>query len=146
MPRKKASTHPVRTGEHAAFVERLRDAMHARGLSQAELSRRLEVTESTVSTWFRTQAMPSGELMSKLPAALRVSGHWLLTGDGHKLGGVVEGDPGRYARAVRKGALMALAQWRDNLNAAERYWNAISEDELVTVLASPEQGTPPWAR
>lgn len=123
--------------------------MEQRGLTQTKLADTLDVRESTVSTWMTQGSLPNGQLMAQLPGALGVSGHWLLTGQGHMLNGIVDGDPRRYAEALRKGALMTLNRFRDMLNEVERQWNQVSEDDLVAALVgkpAPEEATPPWNR
>lgn len=57
-----------------------------RGLSQNGLADRLSeggtrVYASAVGGWLKG-ALPSGETMLRLPSALGVDGHWLLTGEG----------------------------------------------------------------
>lgn len=79
----------VRVSEHngagrAEVRQRLQLAFERSGLTQAELAERCRAAKGTVSDWFNPEkdAVPDGEKMARLPAALRVSGHWLLTGDG----------------------------------------------------------------
>jgi transcriptional regulator with XRE-family HTH domain len=68
--------------ELSAFFERLRQVLDDRGLSQADLARELGVGVATVSEWFTRGRVPNGDVMLRLPGALRVNGHWLLTGEG----------------------------------------------------------------
>lgn len=65
-----------------AFLGRLRRRLKALDLTQADLARRVGVAPTTVSGWFVHGEVPSVEIAMRLPAALRVSGHWLLTGAG----------------------------------------------------------------
>lgn len=69
------------------FLQRLTLAMEARGLSQNALADRLSTGEdrvyaSAVNNWLTKGTMPGGEMLIRLPAALDVDGHWLLTGEG----------------------------------------------------------------
>lgn len=66
----------------AAFFNRLREAIDARGITQAELARRLGVSAATISEWLTRGRVPSVEAVLFLPSALGVSGHWLLSGEG----------------------------------------------------------------
>ena len=62
--------------------DRLRQAMDAAGLNDAQLAERLNTKQSTVSGWFKGGRIPGGDHLMRLPPVLMVSGHWLLTGDG----------------------------------------------------------------
>jgi transcriptional regulator with XRE-family HTH domain len=80
--------------ELSAFFERLRQVLDDRGLSQADLARELGVGVATVSEWFTRGRVPNGDVMLRLPGALRVNGHWLLTGEGpRELEEAPHGDP-----------------------------------------------------
>ncbi|HEX7243399.1 MAG TPA: helix-turn-helix domain-containing protein [Longimicrobiaceae bacterium] len=68
--------------ELSAFFERLRQVLDDRGMSQADLARELGVGVATVSEWFTRGRVPNGDVMLRLPLAVRVNGHWLLTGEG----------------------------------------------------------------
>ena len=86
--------------ELSAFFERLRQVLDDRGMSQADLARELGVGVATVSEWFTRGRVPNGDVMLRLPLALGVNGHWLLTGDGPRdLDGTAGGDP--YQHGVR---------------------------------------------
>jgi len=86
--------------ELSAFFERLRQVLDDRGMSQADLARELGVGVATVSEWFTRGRVPNGDVMLRLPLALAVNGHWLLTGEGPRdLGDASGGDP--YQRGVR---------------------------------------------
>ncbi|MBD0319486.1 MAG: helix-turn-helix domain-containing protein [Gemmatimonadetes bacterium] len=86
--------------ELSAFFERLRQVLDDRGMSQADLARELGVGVATVSEWFTRGRVPNGDVMLRLPLALGVNGHWLLTGDGPRdLDGAAGGDP--YQHGVR---------------------------------------------
>nr|PZN59215.1 MAG: hypothetical protein DIU58_18270 [Sphaerobacter thermophilus] len=65
-----------------AFRRRIEEALQAAGITKAELARRLAKSPSAISEWWTKQAMPEGETILRLPEALSVSGHWLLTGEG----------------------------------------------------------------
>lgn len=68
--------------ELSAFFERLRQVLDDREMSQADLARDVGVGVATVSEWFTRGRVPNGDVMLRLPGALKVSGHWLLTGEG----------------------------------------------------------------
>jgi len=65
-----------------AFRRRIEEALQAAGITKAELARLLAKSPSAISEWWTKQAMPEGETILRLPEALGVSGHWLLTGEG----------------------------------------------------------------
>jgi transcriptional regulator with XRE-family HTH domain len=92
---------PRRRGSDlSSFVERLRQCLLERGMSQADLARGLGIGVATVSEWFTRGRVPNGDVMLRLPAALQVSGHWLLTGEGPRdLDGRRGTDP--YLRGVQ---------------------------------------------
>lgn len=69
--------------EHKAFQARLRAAMAEAGLDQQGLATRLESSQAVVSRWLSKQpSWPAGGILARMPHALEVSGHWLLTGEG----------------------------------------------------------------
>lgn len=98
-------TAPAASARHkavelSAFFERLRLVLEDRQMTQADLARELGVGTATVSEWFTRGRVPSGDVMLRLPHALNVSGHWLLTGEGAKeLAPERDHDP--YRRGVR---------------------------------------------
>jgi hypothetical protein len=56
--------------------------MERAGLDQGGLGEILGTPQQAVSKWLSEEGtLPGGKLMIRLPAALRVSGHWLLTGE-----------------------------------------------------------------
>jgi transcriptional regulator with XRE-family HTH domain len=67
------SRHPVAARVLALISER--------GETLADLARDLGVPHATVLKW-SGGSVPGGDLLAKLPKALGVSGHWLLTGEG----------------------------------------------------------------
>jgi hypothetical protein len=64
------------------FGKRLKRALDQSPLSsQSALAVKLDVRPSTVTAWVLGDALPEGKHMIRLPGLLRVSGHWLLTGE-----------------------------------------------------------------
>ncbi|HSU12543.1 helix-turn-helix transcriptional regulator [Longimicrobium sp.] len=115
------STGPARRKavELSAFFERLRQVLDDRELSQADLARELGVGVATVSEWFTRGRVPNGDVMLRLPGALRVNGHWLLTGEGpREREQAPDGDP--YLR----GACDAIERLRQALDDASRRFGA----------------------
>jgi transcriptional regulator with XRE-family HTH domain len=105
--------------ELSAFFERLRQVLDDQGLSQADLARELGVGVATVSEWFTRGRVPNGDVMLRLPGALRVNGHWLLTGEGPRgREHTPDGDP--YLR----GASDAIDRLRQALDDAARRFGA----------------------
>ncbi len=68
----------------AGFRERLRSAMSVRRVTQTELGKRIGVRQATVSQWLSRTAPsePKADQLVRLPDALGINGHWLLTGRG----------------------------------------------------------------
>lgn len=91
--------------ELSAFFERLRQVLDDRGMSQADLARELGVGVATVSEWFTRGRVPNGDVMLRLPHALNVSGHWLLTGHGPR-----EYEPAPDGDPYLRGAADAIAR------------------------------------
>jgi transcriptional regulator with XRE-family HTH domain len=117
VPPSEPTVSPVRRKavELSAFFERLRQGLDERGMSQADLARELNVGVATVSEWFTRGRVPNGDVMLRLPGALRVNGHWLLTGEGpsHREASL-GGDP------YRSGAEDALARMSKALDEVAR--------------------------
>ncbi|HYH79524.1 MAG TPA: helix-turn-helix transcriptional regulator [Longimicrobium sp.] len=101
--------------ELSAFFERLRQVLDDRGMSQADLARELGVGVATVSEWFTRGRVPNGDVMLRLPAALKVNGHWLLTGDGSR-----EQDPAPGGDPYLRGAADAVARMSRSLDEVAR--------------------------
>lgn len=57
--------------------ERLEQALTARGFSAVELAARIGITSTTISRWRNRAQSPSGEMLDRLAAELRVSPEWL---------------------------------------------------------------------
>lgn len=57
--------------------ERLLEALNARGVSQAELARRLEATPQTVNRWVNNRVMPGGQSLTQIALILDVRVEYL---------------------------------------------------------------------
>ncbi len=101
--------------ELSAFFERLRQILDDRGLSQADLARELGVGVATVSEWFTRGRVPNGDVMLRLPGALRVNGHWLLTGEGPR-----EREPAPHGDPYLRGAGDAIERLAQALDEVAR--------------------------
>ncbi len=64
--------------EREAFARRLRDALLARGMNQAELARAAGVSKDAISTYMNHRSLPSGCTLAKIADALRVDPDVLL--------------------------------------------------------------------
>lgn len=82
-----------RTPEHerSDISKRMMATIREQGLHQADLVRATGATSPTVTDWFNRGAVPDAEKLARVAKALRISGHWLLTGQGPK-GAPGEGD------------------------------------------------------
>lgn len=65
-----------------ALLDRFLLACRLRGVDQTECARRLGTGQSTTQPYFARKKVPGGVILSRAPAALEISGHWLLTGEG----------------------------------------------------------------
>lgn len=67
-----------------ALSARIRNALKGTRLGQAELAEIANVDQGTVSNWMTGKTWPRIHEIARLMPALKVSGHWLLTGEGKK--------------------------------------------------------------
>lgn len=105
------------------FRGRLREAMELRGLNQSGLADLLGVRIATVSNWFTRDRVPMGDVVIRMPDALGVNGHWLLTGEGPK---------------ERKPAAPDLT--REALQQIRRLVDSVLEDGVVPDLVMGDRG------
>lgn len=69
-----------------AFGGRIRKARELAGLSQAELGRRMETSQTDISRWERGVVMPRLSTLLAIAKACGVSTDWLLTGRNEEQG------------------------------------------------------------
>lgn len=64
--------------------DRIKLAREHAGISQSDLAERVTGSRraATVSDWETGETTPAGDQLMRLPGALGVDGHWLLTGTG----------------------------------------------------------------
>lgn len=62
-------------------MDRIADAIQARGWSWSELARRVGKTSSAASQWSGKRAFPTQRTFIAIAAALDVAASWLLSGD-----------------------------------------------------------------
>lgn len=72
----------------STFAERLKTALKRSGMTQAELSRAVRVTPSSISQWILGQTGPTPSNVFAAADALGCSARWLATGKGPEI------DPG----------------------------------------------------
>lgn len=119
MPEPHGSAERRKAVDLTAFLGRLRLVLSDRGMSQADLARELGVGVATVSEWFTRGRVPNGDVMLRLPQALRVNGHWLLTGEGPR-----EMDGGEGGDPYQHGARDALSRVMTSLREVSRHFGA----------------------
>lgn len=134
LPDPTASPVRRKAVELSAFFERLRQVLDDRAMSQADLARELNVGVATVSEWFTRGRVPNGDVMLRLPSALRVNGHWLLTGEGPR-----ERDASPGVDPYRRGAEEALARMARALEEVARRFGPAQ----ASAGASTEAPDPP---
>ena len=77
--------------ERSDISKRMMAVIREQGVTQADLVRSTGATSPTVTDWFNRGAVPDAEKLARVAKTLRISGHWLLTGNGPK-GAPGEGD------------------------------------------------------
>lgn len=73
------SVHP--SPRQQTFAHRLRELMSTHSLTQIELASLIGLSQSRVSDWLNSKALPQPRSMRALATALRVDATWLLTGE-----------------------------------------------------------------
>lgn len=68
----------------SSFASRLKSAAADRGLSQADLARRLGVTRGAVSHWYSGRSVPEGATLAALADAVGVAARWIASGVGDR--------------------------------------------------------------
>jgi len=119
--------------ELSAFFERLRQVLDDQGMSQADLARELGVGVATVSEWFTRGRVPNGDVMLRLPGALGVNGHWLLTGEGPR-----EYEAGPRGDPYLRGAADAIARMSKAVDEVARRFGPAPAPAAVAPDASGE--------
>ena len=105
------------------MLRRIRLRFEQLGITKNELARRVQAAGPTVIEWFTKGALPDGEKLARLPEALGVNGHWLLTGDGPVLppGSGVEATD----RSFRLGAQAVTAKVRRFVETLEAHYTDV---------------------
>lgn len=116
------------SSREAAFTARFIQAHDESGLGQSVLAKAVGVSQSQISEW-RDGTIPRGEALLRLPAALGVNGHWLLTGNGPKREAASD-----LASGVREGFALAVLEMRGALDRLAR--SPISPDAVEAAAAA----------
>ena len=66
------------------FSSKLRELRAKKGLSQAELAKRLGVTQQAVGRWERDKNLPDNDVLKKISVMFNVSIHYLLDNQTHQ--------------------------------------------------------------
>jgi transcriptional regulator with XRE-family HTH domain len=120
----------------AGLKRRLREALERAGIGQAELAKSVGTGQGTVSAWLATHRpdVPTARFFLELPAALDVSGHWLLTGEGPMAPPTAsEGDT--YRRGVEEGLRQARVRVAEALRPAPTGSDEVAEDRAAIAAA-----------
>lgn len=84
MKRQRSKATLDRSEYNREMNKRLMSVFKAKGLTQADVVRASGATSPTVTDWFNRGAVPDPITLGRLAKAIRVNGHWLLTGQGPK--------------------------------------------------------------
>jgi transcriptional regulator with XRE-family HTH domain len=117
-----------RAPELDALPGRLAQALAFSGLSQAELSRRVEMSPSFISDVMRGVKRPGPELLLALRKSLGVSIDWLLTGEGTMAGG--SGIRHELFQSIRVQVAVAKAAVLEDNPTAKALLSLIQEGSL----------------
>ena len=104
------------------FKERLRFALSLSPKGQNEIAREVGASNSVASDWFDegNETLPGGKFLMRLPLAMGVSGHWLLTGQGHWYPAPTSGRKDLlFMEGMEVGARGVIARQRASLAEAE---------------------------
>jgi len=106
-----------------ALMRRIELAMaqadNGRGITKVELAKRTQQSNQGVYDWFNKGNMPGGDALIRLPDALGVSAHWLITGEGPmtpERGGGME-------RAFGMGGIAAIDEMQHALSKVRERWS-----------------------
>ena len=126
--------HEMRRREE--FLGRLREAMNDNEMTQAELARGVDASSATVSDWFSKKALPEGAKMLLLPAVLKTSGHWLLTGRGPRTPPEMD----QASSVLHRGIHIALGRMEEFLVKEREVWSATSPASIADDAAAGDHG------
>ena len=113
------------------FKERLAFALSLSGKGQNEVAREVGASQSVASDWFdqATETLPGGKFLVRLPGALGVNGHWLLTGEGHWHPAPASGRKDvLLVQGIEIGARSSIAEIRKAIQAIERQMEKLARD------------------
>jgi transcriptional regulator with XRE-family HTH domain len=71
-----------KSSDRSDIHKRMMQVVREQGLTQADLVRATGATSPTVTDWFNKGAVPEADKLARVCKALRINGHWLLTGTG----------------------------------------------------------------
>ena len=136
--------------QRSEINQRLMTVVKQKGLTQADLVRASGATSPTVTDWFNRGAVPDAERLARIAKAIRVNGHWLLTGQGPKAlpgEGQTEGDKlltvgaRNYDEQLNKVLRQFRADYFGELPPIER------DEEAIAAVKAAERATrqPPRA-
>ena len=113
------------------FKERLAFALSLSGKGQNEVAREVGASQSVASDWFdqETDTLPGGKFLVRLPGALGVNGHWLLTGEGHWHPQPASGRKDLLLiQGIEIGARSSIAEIRKAIQAIEKQTDKVVKD------------------
>lgn len=110
--------------EYNAIRDRIFDLMKARGMSQKDFARAINVSPQTITDWKNGKSHSFAGMMSVIPPALETTAGWLLAGKGE-----VFFSKEQYNAALREEELRVMDMWRQSAKNAQQ-----TNEELVKAL------------
>lgn len=103
--------------ERSDINKRMMAVIRERGLRQVDIVEASGATSPTVADWFNHGAVPDADKLARIAKALKINGHWLLTGQGPRTApgeGETQSD-----LAFALGARAVLTEVKKSLNILE---------------------------
>ncbi|MCU1499450.1 MAG: helix-turn-helix protein [Acidimicrobiales bacterium] len=119
MGRQRGRIDPVTSIQRSRFGAHLEDLLVRHGLVQADLAKRVGVSQQTVSKWITGETLPRPKLVPLLEEAI----------------GVESGELGRFLFGGPNGSSRSLVVPKSDLSALSRKLSRLDPNELARVEA-----------
>ncbi len=131
--------HPIK-GEHDmhSVGKRIKTTRLVQGLSQVELAKIIDVSQPTVANWENGSHIPRQAVLNRLSGILKISAHWLLSGDQDQNG--FTQIPRQYLETpIKHVPILAWPSYEDALN------NGVSAGAVQDYLSISTLANSPFA-